>query len=99
MVWQPGKPTWVGGASQIQGGIDPPRWTGSGADGEVGEEEDRWGSGRDRSGLPSSGFFYDPPVFLTYDGLFDVPNGFIDVQTGFFNILRFNDHHDLKPYY
>jgi alanine dehydrogenase len=32
------------------------------------------------------------PVFLTDEGYSDVPNGF-------FNLPRFCNHHDLKPYY
>jgi hypothetical protein len=60
VVRRPGKPTWVGGASQIRGGIDPPRWTGSGADGEVGEEEEDGDRAEiDRGYLPPF-FFYDP---------------------------------------
>jgi hypothetical protein len=58
VVRWPGKPTWVGGASQIRGGIDPPRWTGSGADGEVGVEEEDG----DRAEIDRG---YLPPVFST----------------------------------
>jgi hypothetical protein len=32
------------------------------------------------------------PILLTDEGLFDVSNGFFDIP-------RFLNHHDLKPYY
>jgi hypothetical protein len=62
----------VGGASQIRGGIDPPRWTGSGADGEVGRKK-KMGIGQRSIGITFLRFF------LRSTGFLDVPNGFIDV--------------------
>jgi hypothetical protein len=63
VVRRPRKPTWVGGASQIRGGIDPPRWTGSGADGEVGRKK-KMGIGQRSIGVTFLRFFLRSTGFL-----------------------------------